>query len=238
MGATTTSAFDLDIPVLDLGRRGRPASASAATLRAAAERELDRPQPVRVLDPALRRRRRDAARQAVAQRGVEDHGDAGHHRPGSTSQRQRTSILSAEGDEHTRLRRLVGKAFSPRAADRLRPFMREVDRRARRRGGADRAGRRRRRHLRAVPDPDHLRAARRAEGGLEAVQPLGRPTCCASSTATSPRTCRSIVAAQDELDEYTRELIADRRDAARPTTCSPTSSPPRRPATSCPPRSW
>ena len=40
--------------------------------------------------------------------------------------RQRTSILSAEGDEHTRLRRLVGKAFSPRAADRLRPFMREV----------------------------------------------------------------------------------------------------------------
>ena len=38
--------------------------------------------------------------------------------------RQRTSILSAEGDEHTRLRRLVGKAFSPRAADRLRPFMR------------------------------------------------------------------------------------------------------------------
>jgi hypothetical protein len=40
--------------------------------------------------------------------------------------RRRTSILSAEGDEHTRLRRLVGKAFSPRAADRLRPFMREV----------------------------------------------------------------------------------------------------------------
>jgi cytochrome P450 len=36
------------------------------------------------------------------------------------------SILSAEGDVHTRLRRLVAKAFSPRAADRLRPFMREV----------------------------------------------------------------------------------------------------------------
>ena len=46
-------------------------------------------------------------------------------------------------------------------------------RRARRRRGAGRAGRLRRRHLRAVPDPDHLRAARRAEGGLEAVQPLG-----------------------------------------------------------------
>ncbi|WP_394934893.1 cytochrome P450 [uncultured Ilumatobacter sp.] len=36
------------------------------------------------------------------------------------------SILAAEGDAHTRLRRLVAKAFSPRSADRLRPFMREV----------------------------------------------------------------------------------------------------------------
>jgi cytochrome P450 len=40
--------------------------------------------------------------------------------------RRRVSILTAEGDEHTRLRRLVAPAFSPRAADRLRPFMREV----------------------------------------------------------------------------------------------------------------
>ena len=40
--------------------------------------------------------------------------------------RDRPSILSAEGDVHMRLRRLVAKAFSPRSADRLRPFMREV----------------------------------------------------------------------------------------------------------------
>src|SRR6056297_551320 len=39
---------------------------------------------------------------------------------------RRVSILSAEGDTHTRLRRLVAKSFSPRSADRLRPFMREV----------------------------------------------------------------------------------------------------------------
>ncbi|MEL7158318.1 MAG: cytochrome P450, partial [Actinomycetota bacterium] len=31
-----------------------------------------------------------------------------------------------EGDEHQRLRRLVSSAFTPRAADRFRPFMREV----------------------------------------------------------------------------------------------------------------
>ncbi len=40
--------------------------------------------------------------------------------------RQRESILSAEGDTHLRLRRLVAPAFAPRQADRLRPFMREV----------------------------------------------------------------------------------------------------------------
>jgi cytochrome P450 len=40
--------------------------------------------------------------------------------------RRRSSILAAEGDEHVRLRRLVGPAFSPRHADVLRPFMREV----------------------------------------------------------------------------------------------------------------
>lgn len=39
---------------------------------------------------------------------------------------RRPSILSMEGEEHTRLRRLVNPAFVPVAADRLRPFMREV----------------------------------------------------------------------------------------------------------------
>ncbi len=37
---------------------------------------------------------------------------------------RRPSIITAEGDEHTRLRRLVAQSFSPRAADRLRPAMR------------------------------------------------------------------------------------------------------------------
>ena len=50
--------------------------------------------------------------------------------------RQGVSILSAEGEMHTRLRRLVAPAFSPRSADRLRPFMREVI------NGLDRFGRR------------------------------------------------------------------------------------------------
>jgi cytochrome P450 len=41
-------------------------------------------------------------------------------------ERRRNSILSMEGDEHGRLRRLVQPAFTPASANRLRPFMREV----------------------------------------------------------------------------------------------------------------
>jgi len=36
------------------------------------------------------------------------------------------SILSMEGDEHSRVRRLVAPAFTPGSVERLRPFMREV----------------------------------------------------------------------------------------------------------------
>jgi cytochrome P450 len=40
--------------------------------------------------------------------------------------RRRRSILSMEGIEHTRLRRLVSPAFTPAAAERHRPFIRET----------------------------------------------------------------------------------------------------------------
>jgi cytochrome P450 len=44
----------------------------------------------------------------------------------SAFETRRRSILAMEGDEHARLRRLVAPAFTPAAADRLRPFMRTV----------------------------------------------------------------------------------------------------------------
>ena len=62
------------------------------------------------------RRWHNAAILAVDLAGVDD--------PAFT--RPRPSILTMEGDDHTRLRRLVAPAFSPRSADRLRPYMREV----------------------------------------------------------------------------------------------------------------
>jgi cytochrome P450 len=40
--------------------------------------------------------------------------------------KRRPLIIEMDGDEHTRLRRLVSPAFTPKAADRLRPYMRET----------------------------------------------------------------------------------------------------------------
>ena len=45
---------------------------------------------------------------------------------GAEIEQRRPSILSMEGEEHTRVRRLVSPAFTPAAAGRLRPFMAEV----------------------------------------------------------------------------------------------------------------
>lgn len=125
-------------------------------------------------------------------------------------ERQRQGILSAEGDEHTRLRRLVGKAFSPRAADRLRPFMREV-----------------------IDElVDEVAPHGRADIAVDICEPYPIPIIC--ELLGAPRQdwkdfsrwatdvlrifngnlhddLPTIVAAQDELDEYTRGLIAARR---------------------------
>jgi cytochrome P450 len=45
---------------------------------------------------------------------------------GTFLENRRPSLLEMEGDDHTRLRRLVTPALNPASADRLRPFMRET----------------------------------------------------------------------------------------------------------------
>ena len=123
---------------------------------------------------------------------------------------RRESILSAEGDTHTRLRRLVGQAFSPRAADRLRPFMREV--------------------VSGLVDP--VAPTGRADIVTDICEPYPIPIICELLGAPKSDwqlfsrwagdvlrifngTLRDdlpvIMAAQAELDEYTRALIDDRR---------------------------
>ncbi len=124
--------------------------------------------------------------------------------------RRRESILSAEGEVHVRLRRVVAPAFSPRSADRLRPFMREV----------------------VNGLIDDVAQTGRAEVVRDICEPYPIPIICellgapkedwklfsrlatdvlrifGSDLATELPT---IMAAQEELDEYTRGLIAERR---------------------------
>jgi cytochrome P450 len=124
---------------------------------------------------------------------------------------QGESILSAEGDMHTRLRRLVAPAFSPRSADRLRPFMRQV-----------------------INDlVDTVAADGRADFARDICEPYPIPIICEllgapksdwklfSRWANDILEIFSIDVAskldliadtQAELDEYTRGLIAARRD--------------------------
>jgi cytochrome P450 len=125
--------------------------------------------------------------------------------------KRRVSILNAEGDTHVRLRRLAAPAFSPRSADRLRPFMREV--------------------VNSLVDP--VAASGRAEVVRDICEPYPIPIICELLGAPkedwqlfsrlasdvlrifSPTLSEEldiVMAAQDELDVYTRRLIAQRRD--------------------------
>ena len=125
-------------------------------------------------------------------------------------ERQQVSILSAEGDMHSRLRRLVAPAFTPRAADRLRPFMREVI------GGL----------IDKVADAGH------ADFATDICEPYPIPIICELLGAPKQDwqlfsrwagdileifsqdvidKLDLIMRTQDELGEYTRGLIAERR---------------------------
>jgi cytochrome P450 len=126
--------------------------------------------------------------------------------------RRRTSILSSEGDEHTRLRRLVGPAFSPRHADALRPYMRGV----------------------VNELLDGFTAAGQADLAVDFCEHYPIPIICElfgapkedwqlfSNWATDifrifngnlHEDMPIIIKAQDELDEYVGNLIEDRRSS-------------------------
>ena len=123
-GITITNVADLDVPTLGPELLELSRTESTAHLRGLAEDHwlvrslfgyvlLDYDDVTRVLRD---RRWHNAVSKIPEMTGMTDP-DMIDRQP---------SILAAEGDVHTRLRRLVAKAFSPRSADRLRPFMREV----------------------------------------------------------------------------------------------------------------
>ena len=125
--------------------------------------------------------------------------------------RQNVSILSAEGDVHQRLRRLVAPAFSPRQTERLRPTMRAVINEL----------------------VDRVAPTGHADIATDICEPYPIPIICELLGAPKKdwqlfsrwandileifsvdmaSKLDLIVRTQDELDTYTRDLIADRRD--------------------------
>jgi cytochrome P450 len=118
-----TIVHDLDLPEIDV--LGLDRAAATAALEEAGSRHWLARTPLGyvvmrhadVTGILSERRFHSAISMLPRMAGVEDQELAG---------RQQRSILSMEGPEHTRLRRLVAPAFTPRAADRLRPFMRQV----------------------------------------------------------------------------------------------------------------
>lgn len=119
----TTDVHDLDLPHLDLAGLDRHESlalvASARSQHWLARTPLGfavsgRADAVAV----LRDKRFHSALSLIPQmNGVELDPEEEPRQP---------SILGMEGEDHARLRRLVAPAFTPAAADRLRPFMRSV----------------------------------------------------------------------------------------------------------------
>jgi cytochrome P450 len=203
-----TNAFELDLPVLEPDLPGHRTEASAQRLAAAARSWIARndfgfsilhyDDVVAIL--------RDQRWHSAASRIMELYGITDP----AMLERQGGSILSAEGDEHVRLRRLVGPAFSPRAADRLRPFMREV--------------------IGSLIDA--VAPHGRCDVAVDICEPYPIPIICELLGApkedwklfsrwaedvlrifngTLTDDLPLIAAAQDELDAYTRELIEHRR---------------------------
>ncbi len=128
------------------------------------------------------------------------------------SEERQPSILSSEGEVHTRLRRLVAPSFSPRAADHLRPFMREV--------------------MNSLIDP--IVAQGHCDLAVDICEHYPIPIICELLgapksdwqffsrvaedvlrifDANNANEIDLILAAQADLDAYVRQLISERRDS-------------------------
>ena len=122
----------------------------------------------------------------------------------------RPSILSAEGEVHSRLRRIVAPAFTPRAADRFRPAMREVISRL----FAPFAMKGRIELVAAICEPYPIPIICRLLGAPEEDWPLfsrWATDILRIFNGNLEEDAPYIRKAQDEIDEYVTELIARRR---------------------------
>jgi cytochrome P450 len=205
-----TLVHDLDLPEIELFGLDRDASLQAM-LEAREKHWLAR-QPlgysVAAYDDVVAilrdRRFHSAIGMISAMQGVDD----------PMGERRQNSILAMEGEGHARLRRLAAPAFTPKASDRLRPFMRDV--------------------VNGLVDP--FVATGRCELVEDVCEPYPIPIICEllgapkedwklfSAWATDifrifngdiENDREKIVAASEELDDYVRAMIAERRKELR-----------------------
>ncbi|MGW6739971.1 cytochrome P450 [Streptomyces sp. NPDC055025] len=121
-------------------------------------------------------------------------------------------MLELEPPDHTRIRRLVSQAFTPRTVDRLTPYVRglaaELVGRLVAEGGGD--------LLASVAEPLPVAVIAEMLGVPAADRPLLRPwsaAICAMYELNPPEeTARRAVTASLEFSAYLRELIAVRRE--------------------------
>jgi cytochrome P450 len=123
-----TLVTDLDLPVLDLGVPEQIHQQVEEALEAG-HWLMRIPFGVTVIEHnAVRDLHKDSRLESMGARVFAMQGVHG----GPAYERFSRSLVNLQGEEHTRLRRLVSRAFTPRAVDRLRPMMRAwVDERAR-----------------------------------------------------------------------------------------------------------
>ncbi|GAB1328517.1 cytochrome P450 [Streptomyces sennicomposti] len=121
-------------------------------------------------------------------------------------------MLDLEPPDHTRIRRLVSKAFTPRTVERLKPYVEtlagELVSRLVEAGGGD--------LLADVAEPLPVAVIAEMLGIPEADRPLLRPwsaAICGMYELNPPaETAAKAVRASVEFSEYLRELIAARRE--------------------------
>lgn len=120
-------------------------------------------------------------------------------------------MLDLEPPDHTRIRRLVSKAFTPRTVEGLKPYVRRlaaelVDGLVRE-GGGD--------LLRDVAEPLPVAVIAEMLGIPEAdrapLRPWSADICGMYELNPSPETAAKAVRASVEFSDYLRELIAERR---------------------------
>ena len=126
--------------------------------------------------------------------------------------RASTTLLEHQREDHTRLRRLVSKAFTPRSVGRLDTTITDIitraDRPARRRGTL----RGRRGHRPALPGSGHRRVARRSSRGRELFSAWADDFFKLFSWNVVEHE-QAILTAWSELDDYIDGMVAERRNS-------------------------